>query len=442
MARYLKLPFAIVAAAAGVTLATGSGITYPYPLNVPETAGAGISKIVGYAPKLLVYQDGAGVTRSIGDASFDPSYFAGQGATKQVGNAVATSVAAGITKQIGYAPLILPTQIGSGVTRSTGDGSTETPYFLAQGVTRQTGYATVTAVGSGVTRALGDAPLLLEPATGEGITQAIGSGDYDTLIFGGQGITWAIGNGITVISGEGITKQIGDADFVVSVIQRSSLKRHLFANSGITVNTSNRVTQWSDKAPLTTSISSSSNPPLFVSNGINGKPTVRFTSLANILAGGRMDSLVTAQAFTIFIVFQPSSITANSSTGYVNHGMLLDNGAYMGLFLKSPATLQGQNWDGNEDLAERTLPGGATAAAIATYWRGNGNINLQVNDGTIATTASGNTSNLTGTFQLGYGYTGTGYLGDISAVLIYNEELGSNDRIAIRNELNAEYAIF
>jgi hypothetical protein len=181
--------------------------------------------------------------------------------------------------------------------------------------------------------------------------------------------------------------------------------------------------------------------PLYVASAINTQPALRFNGSLNFLSGAG-GGLITAAQFTAFVVFKASSITANSSISFYNQTLISTTGGWWGLHLRTPNIVIAQNYTLSGDTSVTRTLSSPTALTIATVWHGGNELNLQLNQGTVGTIASGDTGSISDTFRIGRITSGAYYAGDIGAILIYNTALSDVDRTYVQNYLNEIYAVF
>jgi hypothetical protein len=151
-------------------------------------------------------------------------------------------------------------------------------------------------------------------------------------------------------------------------------------------------------------------------------------------------SFISASAGTIIAVIKPSTISKNSSVLLENHSAF-NNDGYFGIYFRNNGpTAYAYNHDGTGDVAAVSCPAAGTAGVY--MWRhGSGNIELSVNDGTPASTASGNTSSLGGGIYL-FGHLSTNYfVGRMGVFAFYNVALSAADVTRAVNLLRIQYGI-
>jgi len=149
-------------------------------------------------------------------------------------------------------------------------------------------------------------------------------------------------------------------------------------------------------------------------------------SLANVLS---------ASAKTVLLSIYVEAIVGSDASAFNNDGIFVDSGQFFGLHVKSVAgvhTLQGYNWDGNEDKVEATI---SLATSYVVMLRHNGtNLYMAINGGAESSVASGATSTTTGNIMLGRnGTAGSAYFnGRVGEVAMYNVDLnGQGSDLAI-----------
>lgn len=173
--------------------------------------------------------------------------------------------------------------------------------------------------------------------------------------------------------------------------------------------------------------------PIFKTALVNGKSGARFTYAGfalHRLAGDAASNYITNSAMTIMIVAKVSGVTANSGSTYSNARLIGDGpGDYFGIYAAtSPDRLMAYNWDGSDDHADN-LESQGSFAVIQMRHRA-GNIEIRVNSDSWATTASGNTQNISGLMQLGISSTGSC---DYIHAVVYDESISDTDADLLRD---------
>ena len=215
----------------------------------------------------------------------------------------------------------------------------------------------------------------------------------------------------------------------------SGLTLWLDATRGVTVDSSNRISSWASRVgSIVFTESNNSNKPIWnaPSSGINDNRSISFNGTSQRLTSTSILANIFANnAKTVFIVFR-------STPNGIAQGMLAtSNGMWESRV--STGSVASNNNDGTLDQAVRTN----TITAGTTYvYQGRhegGNIYANIDSATEVAVASGNTSNMTGTLQIGTSSGGNWLNGSICEILTYNVALNSTDRTNILNYLNQKW---
>lgn len=156
------------------------------------------------------------------------------------------------------------------------------------------------------------------------------------------------------------------------------------ADGPINVDVTNRVTQWTDRSGLNNNVSQA-NPakqPLFVANGFNGRPVVRFDG-SDALSGGDVLDINTNSRTAV--VFGKS----NTNTGaYYAKAIAGAQGNRYGLFYESPRL---KFFNHGNILKETNLvrAGGATELIMTVVDRSALILNLRINGFNVGSPATG-----------------------------------------------------
>jgi hypothetical protein len=151
-------------------------------------------------------------------------------------------------------------------------------------------------------------------------------------------------------------------------------------------------------------------------------------------------SFISASAGTIIAVIKPSTISKNSGTLSANHLALGIGGTFGIYFRNNGPTAYAYNNDGVVDTAAVSCPAAGTAGVY--MWRhGSGNIELSVNDGTPASTASGNTNSLGSGISLFGSLADDYFVGRMGVFAFYNVALSAANVTRAVNLLRVQYGI-
>jgi hypothetical protein len=201
-------------------------------------------------------------------------------------------------------------------------------------------------------------------------------------------------------------------------------------NVGIVLNGST-VSQWSDQSGVGNHFTQATGArqPLY-NDGLD------FDGNNDYVQGPAGSSLISASAFTLFLVCTIDSIGTNSGSPHLNDAVIADAAGFWGIHFKSagPAAYV-YNWDGSADTAEITPT--LSSKIILTARHGSGTIGLRMNNGTETTAASGNTTNLSAVATMPRGNGGDGSCLDckIYSLAIFNTHVPDVDQLKIRSFL-------
>lgn len=213
----------------------------------------------------------------------------------------------------------------------------------------------------------------------------------------------------------------------------------------LTIDGSNRVSQWDDKglAKLNSVQGTLSLQPIYDSTGFNGKPTVGFIDkqlISQILS----DTYFAASGFTLFMAVntfvplagaQGTSIVSVSPAG-IPAANSSNNHPNLSLGTDAPRFIRAAFSDARS-IISRILPGDFPLVYTCIY-EGGGVGRAGFNDDTLAVrTDILNCTN--STYQLFLG--GSGCAFNISELLIYNKVLSSEERTTILNYLSNKWDI-
>jgi hypothetical protein len=162
---------------------------------------------------------------------------------------------------------------------------------------------------------------------------------------------------------------------------------------------------------------------------------VDFDGTDDRLSGPVLSSLITAAAYTVFIVFSADTAATNGASTWNNEALIGQGSAFFGVHLKSAPTATLFNWDGSDDSASASIS--LATRTIVTARHGSGTLGVRVNGGAEVTTASGNTTVISGGCELGRANGNDTYCfdGKIYEVVIYNTHVPVATQSLIRSYL-------
>jgi hypothetical protein len=234
----------------------------------------------------------------------------------------------------------------------------------------------------------------------------------------------------------------------------SGLSLWLKADAGVAIGGGNHVNTWADQSSNGNNATGPTmKKPVYVANGINGKPTMSFNGSTELFTINDSNSLDITNC-SIYIVLQRNSGgTGNEVTFMKNGNTNNDAGMYW-----QTAKLNGENsnfainTNGYNDLSSNTyLTDGLPRIMSFTY---NGNT-FDIYSNGIKTASysypAGNIISSIGTLQIG-GYNasfsengnnpGEYFNGYISEFIIFNRALTDYENLSITNYLNSKYATY
>lgn len=252
------------------------------------------------------------------------------------------------------------------------------------------------------------------------------------------------GNCIRVRRSSDNTEQ--DIGFSGNALDTSSLLSFVGANDGFVV-------RWYDQSGNGRYFnqSTTANQPQIVSSGsvvtgVGGEPALNcdgsndgFSLLNSNATSTTISNIITASAYTAFSIFTLDTISTSTGATYVTPYLWGDSGRYIGLHFMNTNKLRFYNWDGSEDYAELTVSTGTEYLAETRHE--SSTLYAKVNNGSEASAASGNTSNVLGSPQLATNST-LFFDGKVTEVIFYNSALSSGDRSTVSTALNNYYTIF
>lgn len=179
--------------------------------------------------------------------------------------------------------------------------------------------------------------------------------------------------------------------------------------------------------------------PLLKLAQVNGKPALRFDGVDdNILSSAILSAIITASAYSLYVVLNPSAIDTNAANTFDNDAVICDVSGFWGLFLKSAPSANMFNWDGTDDKATVSISTGAWQVIHGRH--DSGNVIVAKNNGTEQSAASGNTTTLTATLKIGVRVSAQ-LAADIARILVYNVAHDATSRAAVYANLKAIYGI-
>lgn len=172
---------------------------------------------------------------------------------------------------------------------------------------------------------------------------------------------------------------------------------------------------------------------------------VLFDGTDDVLASGpTWGNVIDADGFALFCAFTPIawSTTSNLGSAHLNHGIVGEPGAYLGLSMRNVAGSEIMCWIADGVYKGVTLPGTLGAKHVVCFRYDGTNIYGSVNGGTEVSAACGNVgaAGLAQLVRLGRGYTAYANV-RIFEVLAYDSSLSAPDVAANIAGLKADWGV-
>ena len=198
---------------------------------------------------------------------------------------------------------------------------------------------------------------------------------------------------------------------------------------------SGAVSQWNDRSGNDRHLTqgTAGNRPAYASATLNSLNLVTFDGTSDFLSGSALSDYITDTAHMVLAVFRQRGAVVGTAQAYGNKAVIADQEGYFGLHINAPsgassARVMGYNWDGNEDKVIQTI-GADNAWSIVAFTHGSGNLDMTRNGGTVTTTASGATSVLTATLDVGRCLYSNVFLEmDLAEIVILSSAVTTTDR--------------
>lgn len=148
--------------------------------------------------------------------------------------------------------------------------------------------------------------------------------------------------------------------------------------------------------------SGASRPTIAQNIGPKSRPAFLFDGVDDQLVAGAISTFITNSAGWAAFSIQPVSFVHDDALSYRNDCIFEDGGAFAALTIRTAGIAYAYNWDGNEDKAASGSGAIVLGTPYVLEWRHDGgNIYLRINGAAEFSVASGNTSTITGTVQIG-----------------------------------------
>jgi hypothetical protein len=226
----------------------------------------------------------------------------------------------------------------------------------------------------------------------------------------------------------------------------SGLKMWLKADAGLTKN-GNTVAQWADQAGNGANATQAtvSRQPVFVTTAINGKPAVQFDGADDFMEF----TLPVSGLSEMTIVVVNSSRTELDASMFGSYRSSIywgdqRNTGVSALYLTPLSPEMQFRFGGTTAYGKYLRPTKLGAAwSVSTAVKQAGNERLFVN-GTQVYSVTGQPATITGVpnlGNLGRGFNGVGYIGQIAEVLVYNRALTDTERSELNTYLKSKYGL-
>jgi len=195
------------------------------------------------------------------------------------------------------------------------------------------------------------------------------------------------------------------------------------------------VSQWNDESGAARHFTQGADAdrPHFRSHrhGINGLPALEFDGTTEFMATTAvLSDVIGAGIFTLYCVFQATTIDTNAASTWQNDALVADAGGFWGLFLKSATpTVHAFNWDGSDDNTSQPITTGVPYLVRARH--ASGTLFCSVNGGVESSVASGNTLTLTNVLRLGRSSSTNYYSGLIGELCLFSVNLVTPDLLEL-----------
>lgn len=187
-------------------------------------------------------------------------------------------------------------------------------------------------------------------------------------------------------------------------------------------------------------LTEATNPPA-TGSALNGLTPADFDGVNDLLTNATtLTDYITASAYFGWVLFNADTVSGGSAFNGPN--IIADTGGFWGVAvfdLGGTPTVGPWHWDGGAKNALATISTGAWNLAC---WRYDGvDIRLKLNSGSIVTTAAGSVSTLTGTMEVGNGFSAIfidGRVAEIGLMASAGTDALFDD---IRSYVNTRYAL-
>jgi hypothetical protein len=210
-----------------------------------------------------------------------------------------------------------------------------------------------------------------------------------------------------------------------------------------------RVVTWYDQsgAGLDVTHATEANQPLYVASGINSLPTMDFDGTADHLSRATVPNTAFAPGtqFTCLAVCNQSSDTSQALLSWevasTNRILMIND---FGNAMRADYGNDTDTEAGGLYSVSNSADGLDTGDHILEYYRDSSNVQGLVKDGTSVGTATRNAdiAAADGTLSIGQVVSALFHDGNLSEIVFWGTDLGSTDRAAARDHMNAYYSVF
>jgi hypothetical protein len=177
---------------------------------------------------------------------------------------------------------------------------------------------------------------------------------------------------------------------------------------------------------------------------INGKRAALFNGTSDKFTSAKtLADVLVVSAWTMFAVFNSTTVGSLSSPAYANPGILADSGGYWGMHIGANKVV-GYDYDGGEkdvpSSAGLTVTNGTTARL--RYMKSGENILMNLNGGIDGSTAAGNIQVITGTLLFGANSSfGSFFKNYLCEILLCNTALSAGDETKVATYLQNKWGV-
>ncbi len=311
---------------------------------------------------------------------------------------------------------------GATVTWWSATGGTGTNYGTGNTITGYPGftyYARVTGTCAGAAEALAGT------VTGETTAPVIGTNTVSMNSVPGNSCKGVLTN----YTASGVTDACSPAGIInvvpTSAVIPSGAKLWLKSDVGVVISSGSSVSQWQDQSGNGNNFTSSTTQPTVVTNVINGKPVIRFTTAPSYMTGGNF----TSTSYTII------AVTKMAGTGNARLVSSQNVNWLMGYWGGSMNQFHANAWV--------TAAGGTTSDAVPHMYvaTSNGGTNALYNNGALVASNSNGLA-APGVLELnGWSNGSEPSNGDIAEVIYYDRALSATELAQLQSYIGTKYAI-